>query len=118
MQEFIEPRSEPPAIAVVAGDVRACKAAALSSQQQQAFADSRCGGQQRLLLHECDAQAIASLQLTIIELQRARDYLEQRGFAGTVAANEADSFAGQHGKTRTVEKWVVAIGEMGIDNCD
>jgi hypothetical protein len=45
----------------------------------------------------------------------AGDDAEQRGFAGAVAADEADAFAGFEAETSAVEEGVGAEGKFGID---
>ncbi len=115
----LEARRESPALAIVA--VRRFargEAAALGRQQQQALAHRGQQGQQRLLLDEGDPQAVATLQLAVVELQRSRDDFEQRGLAGAVAADEADALADLHREAGSVEERAVAKGEVGIENCD
>jgi hypothetical protein len=70
------------------------------------------------VLDERYAQAIPALQLSVVELNGARDHFEERGFTGAVATDEPHSFAGKHREPCTVEKRAVAVGEMSIENCD
>ncbi len=76
------------------------------------------GGQLRLLLHERDSQAVAALKLAVIHLQRACDDFQQRGFAGAVAADQADALADLHGEAGSVEEGAVAEGGMSVENRD
>ncbi len=118
MQELGEARREAPALAIVTRHGSPCEIAALTRKKQKALANRGCGGQQRLLLHERDAQAVAALKLAVIHLQQAGDDFEQRGFAGAVAADEAHALADLHRETGSIEERAVAVGKMGIENRD
>jgi hypothetical protein len=80
--------------------------------RQEAVAKCRALGQNRLLLHERDPQAIAALHLTVIELRESRNNPQKRGFSGAIAADQADALAGSNGQLCTIEERPVAIGEV------
>src|SRR5262245_37936428 len=102
MQEFVEPGVQAPALAIVGMTRCARMHSALCGQREQAFAQRRRRGQLRLLLDEGDAKAIATLEIAIVELQRTRDHLQQRGFARAVAADQSDALARLQREARTV----------------
>jgi ATPase subunit of ABC transporter with duplicated ATPase domains len=67
-----------------------------------------------LLRHEHDAQALARLQLAVVERHRAGEHAEERALAGAIAADEADFLALFQREARAVEERQVPVGELGV----
>ena len=68
----------------------------------------------RLLRHQRQAQALLELQRAVVGAFQPGDDLEQRGLAGAVAADQADSFTGFERERGVVEQGDMAVGEVGV----
>jgi len=67
----------------------------------------------RFLFDVGDLDALLHDQQAVVEFGAPRDHLQQRRFAGAVAADEADALAGLEGKISVVEQRHVAEGQLG-----
>ena len=74
-------------------------------------------GQQRFLFNRHHAQSVLAADFAVVERATAGDDAEQRGFAGAVAADEADAFAVMDGQVGTVEQRMQAESKFGGVNC-
>ena len=66
----------------------------------------------RFLIDIRDLDPLLHYQQAVIQLGQARDNLQQRRFAGAVASDQADPFAGFEGKFRVIEQRDVAEREL------
>ena len=105
VQELDQTRFGAPAIPLV-GDV--LEMAAL----REALAQRRGGRQLGFLLDEHDREAVARLELAVVELSEPRDYAQERGFPAAVPADQADAIALEDGERRPVEEREIAVREL------
>ena len=65
-----------------------------------------------------DPKPLLQLQHPVIDLFEPRQDLEQRGFAGAVAPDEADPLTSLQGEIGVIEQGHVAEGQLRIEECD
>ena len=86
--------------------------------QQQTVLQSVGRGQLRFLFDEPEAQALASLQLAVIERDLARKHPEQCRLAGAVAPDQPEALPGPYGELRLIKERPLAEGDLRIEKCD
>ena len=80
--------------------------------------DGGVGVERRFLGHIGDAKPCLQLQRAVVGFFEAAEDLEERGFAGAVAADEADALGLEQGEVRVVEQRHVAEGQLRIEESD
>ena len=108
MQVLDESRFDAPAVAFVG---EAFQAAA----QREALAQRRRRRDVRLLFDERHGQAVALLQIAVVERDPPRDHVQQRALAGAVAPDQPDAVALEQRQAGAVEQRMQAEGEFGVE---
>ena len=117
MQKFLEARLQAPVLALIGWRPVAPRRACLGAQQQTVLQSFR-RGELRFLVDEPKAQALASLQLAVIERGSSCEHTKQGRLAGAVAADQPEAFAGLYGELRLIEERPLAEGDVRIAECD
>src|SRR6185437_10713798 len=72
-------------------------------------------GERGLLLHQRNRQAVAPAQLAVVQPRLAGDDREERGLAGAVTADEAETLAAFQRERRAVEERQLPVREAAFD---
>ena len=75
-------------------------------------------GELGLLFDEPKAQALASLQLAVVERGLTGEHTKQCRLTGAVAADQPEALAGLYGELRFIKERPLAEGDVRIEECD